>query len=430
MLRLKGIRGDVGLLMLSGVVAQMINMLSYPILTQLYAPEAFGIFAAFLSVATLVGSAICLRLDVVFQVVSEDEEWGVFRAALTTLLCVGLAVAMLIWVIFDWVLPLFAADATNQMPNLVWGGLLVLTSGLIGLVALGRQVRSKWVHYRRLAGAQVARTIVAVLAQVGGFWLAPGFLGLFLGFLAGLLLFSILTLPLSGASAFADQDAASPGRVLVQHQAFIRVDVVNTLISAAVMASYPIVVLVLFGAERAGFFALASRLSFIPVEFLGGAISTVYFQRFSLAMRAGDGALQLFQRTLLYGFLAGLAMALGFLALSDALMRLLFDPSWAPTTGLIIALLPTMVVRFYIGCIGSVPLTLKRPNLIFGWNIVQLAIVGAATLATAKLELSIETFLWFSGLCLLMASLVYSSVLWRSVQSRVKVQVLEEFRVG
>lgn len=423
--RLKGMLGDTGLLMLSGVVAQMINLLAYPILTKLYAPEAFGIFAAFLSIATLVGSAICLRLDMVFQVVPRGEEWGVFRAALTVLTCVGLVMAGLIWMFSDWVLPVFAADAMDQMPSLTWAGLLVLTGGLIGLAALGRQVRSKWVNYRRLAGAQVTRTIVSVLVQVGAFWLAPGFLGLIFGFLAGLVIFCLLTLPLPGAHSFADRDAASPRMVLGQHQTFIRVDVVNVLIGAAVMAMYPIVVLALFGAETAGFFALASRLSFIPVEFLGAAISTVFFQRFSQAMRTGDGVLPLFQRTLLAGFFAGLVVALSFLILSDAFIWLLFDPTWVPTAGLIIALLPTMVVRFYIGCIGSVPLTLKRPRLIFGWNIVQMGVLGAVTLATASFGLSIESFLWASGFCLFVASLAYTNLLWRAIRSHVQVPISE-----
>jgi|GEM_PF-2944010 len=428
--RLKGMMGNAGLLMLSGVIAQTINLFAYPLLTQLYAPEAFGIFAALLSVATLVGSAICLRLDMVFQVVPRDEEWGVFRAALINLICVGLVVLVLVWASSSWVLPVFVADAVDQMPPFLWAALLALTSGLIGLAALGRQVRSKWVNYRRLAGAQVARTVVAVLTQVAVFWLVPGFLGLIFGFLSGLIFFCLLTLPLSVTRSFGDQHPVPPGQVLLHHQAFIRTDVVNILIGAAVMAMYPIAVLALFGAEKAGFFALASRLSFIPVEFLGAAISTVFFQQFSQSVRAKEGVLPLFQRTLFFGILAGLVVALGFVVLADAFVGLLFDPLWAPTAGLIIGLLPTMIVRFYIGCIGSAPLTLKKPGLIFAWNIAQLAILGAVTLATLQYDLSIEKFLWASGCCLFLASLVYTAVLWRTIHNHVQVLVSEEVRVG
>lgn len=429
MFRLKGMLGNAGLLMLSGIVAQTINLLAYPLLTQLYAPAAFGIFAAFLSIATLVGSAICLRLDMVFQVVPSDEERSVFLAALATLTCIALVLVVIVWASSNFVLPVFGADAVDQMPPLMWAVLLVLTGGLIGLTALGRQVRSKWVNYRWLAGAQVARTVVAVLTQVGVFWLVPGFLGLTLGFLSGLIIFCLLTLPLSNTGFLGDQNLISPSKVLMKHQAFIRTDVANVLIGAAVMAMYPIVVLALFGAEKAGFFALASRLSFIPVEFLGAAISTVFFQQFSQSMRLMEGVLALFQRTLFFGILAGLAVALGFLVLSDTFVRFLFDPLWAPTAGLIIALLPTMIVRFYIGCIGSAPLTLKRPSLIFAWNIAQLAILGAVTVVTTQLDLSIENFLWASGSCLFLVSLVYTALLWRAIQNHVQVLVSEEIRV-
>ena len=44
-------------------IAQIIGILSMPILSRLYAPEAFGITALFLSLTTILGVIACMRYE-------------------------------------------------------------------------------------------------------------------------------------------------------------------------------------------------------------------------------------------------------------------------------------------------------------------------------------------------------------------------------
>lgn len=406
---IKSMIGDAGLLMGAGVVVQVMNILAYPVLTRFYSAADFGVFAAVLAMATVIGSAICLRLDMIFQLISKDEENDLLRSAFTISLTLAGLLFVALFIASDWVLPWVAGDKLDRIAPIRWAALIAGLGLLIGWSALGRQIQSKAIQYRRLSVAQILRAVVAIGIQLVAVFIWPSPFGLLFGFALGLLVFIGFTLTLP------DRRGGTPLRfailsTLTNHKMLICIDTVNVLISALVLSVYPLVILYMFGATSAGYFAIASRFSFIPVEFFGAAISTVFFQRFSESIRTNTGVIQLFWRTLGLGLMSGGIVGLMLWIGAEWFVGLLFEPEWAPSAGLIIALIPTMVMRFYIGCVGSAPLAMKRPSLLFVWNITQIVIVGASVGLTQVYALSLPEFLMTSGLTLFSASVVYIGI--------------------
>ena len=418
---IKRMMGDTSLLMCAGIIVQLINILAYPVLTRFYSAADFGVFAAVLGLATVIGSAICLRLDMIFQLIPKDDENDLLRSAFTISLSLAGLVFGALLIASDWVLPWVAGDYQDRIAPFGWAALIAGLGLLIGWSALGKQIKSKAVQYGRLSVAQVLRAVAAIGTQVVVAYVWPSPIGLFFGFALGLLVFIAftLTLPKTGRETPLRFAVLS---TLAHHKTLIRVDTVNVLISAMVMAVYPLVILSMFGATAAGYFAIASRFSFIPVEFMGAAISTVFFQRFSESFRNNKGAIQLFWGTLVLGLITGTTVGLVFWFGAGWFVGFLFESAWAPTAGLIIALIPTMVVRFYIGCVGSAPLVMKRPVLLLIWNLSQIVIVGACAGLTQSYALSLRDFLIMSGVILFAASILYigtvASLLHRSVTLR------------
>src|SRR5262245_3026619 len=66
---------DVLRLVTGTVLAQGITLLFSPLMTRLYAPEAFGVWAVFSSITTIIGVVACLRYEVTIML-PEDEEEG------------------------------------------------------------------------------------------------------------------------------------------------------------------------------------------------------------------------------------------------------------------------------------------------------------------------------------------------------------------
>ena len=66
--------GDVLKLTTGTSIAQAITVLSAPLLTRLYAPEAFGILALFISITGILGVIACMRYELSIMRPESDQE--------------------------------------------------------------------------------------------------------------------------------------------------------------------------------------------------------------------------------------------------------------------------------------------------------------------------------------------------------------------
>jgi len=408
--------GDVSLLVISGVAAQIINLAAYPLLTQSYSPAGFGAFSVITALASFFGSAILLRFDAIIQIVDPEEEKAILGAAVTIGFGLALAGIALMLMLGEWMLILLGAEVDWHAGYAL---VLPVLAFMNALFALSRQYFAKTLRYRRFSAANFLRTLTMVAAQLSMVVVLPGPAGLITGFALGLAMALALAWPVPMALlirvAAAPLIALRTARATIQrYQSFIRVDVANVLIASSVFSIYPVIVMIGFGAEEAGIFAVASRLVFIPVDVLAGSISTVYFQRFSLAVRRGEGMIRMFVATLAWASAAAAAIALLVQFFAYPFVRLFFPPEWAQVSNLMLFLLPTFVARFVVGCIGSTPLALSRPRILFGWNLTQIAIIAIAYWAT--LDQSLDLFLLVGGVGLLAAAAAYLAVLWGSIK--------------
>jgi len=400
--------GDVSLLVLSGIAAQVINLAAYPLLTQSYSPADFGTFAVISALATFSGAAILLRFDTIIQIVDPDEEETILSAAVVTGFGLALAVMALMLVFGEWMFTLFGADADWHAGYALVLPVLALMNGLF---ALSRQYFAKTRRYRRFSAANFLRTLTMVVAQLSLVVVLPGPAGLIAGFALGLTMALVLAWPvpvfLLTRVAATPRIALRTARVAIhRHRAFIRVDVVNVLIAASVLSIYPIIVLIGFGAEEAGIFAVASRLVFIPIDVLAASISTVYFQRFSHAVRQGEGIMRVYVVTLATATVVALAVALIVGVVAEPFVSLFFPPEWSRVSHTMLLLLPTFAVRFIIGCVGNTPLAIRRPVVLFFRNTTQILILITTWILFIGNELT--SFLLASGFSLSLAGIVYA----------------------
>lgn len=407
---------DVSLLMIAGVVSQAVNIIAYPLLTNFYTPAHFGLFSVFSSASTFAGAVVLLRLETVYQIAPKEEEEHLLYSSVV----VAFGMTMLIFIIAFFFGAVLIGKIGAHVDSDTWHwsyAFLVAALALAnGLMSLGRTVTAKNLRYHRLAVSQVTRTMFTVGGQLGIVLLLKdaGAGGLIAGFSLGMVTATFVIWPIRGAIVQSIVDSPSlvikaTRSVLHQYRSYIRVDVVNVLIRVSTLVAYPIVVLTGFGVAEAGLYAVASRITFIPIDVLGGAISTVYFQRFAKAVREGQNTVRLYLVALWGAFIAAVVIT-GLLSVaSGPLVDMIFGDDWVRTGVIIQCLLPTFVSRFVTVSIGSTPLTLKRPDILLYWNLVQLTIICVALWVTR--DQTLEAFLIYSGFAFLVASFIYAFIL-------------------
>lgn len=406
---------DASLLVGSGMAAQGLNLLAYPFLTEMYAPESFGVFSLITALANFCGAAIFLRLDTVFQIVDPQHDDSVLSAAVVVGIGISLTLVAFLLVFGNWSFGVFTEEHTWRAAYAVVVPALALMNGLF---ALSRQYAAKNQRYRHFSLANFSRTLCMIVGQLVLVLVLPGPAGLIAGFGIGLFIALWIAWPLPppllSAALFAPYTAFLKAKVVLRlHGSFIRLDVINALIGASVLTIYPIIVLFSFGAEEAGFFAIASRLTFILLDVLGAAISTVYFQRFSHAVRQTDSIVRLYARTVLGAIAMAATIIVVIVALVEPFVRIAFPPEWARVSTLILCLLPTFMIRFVVLCINTTSLSLGRPRILLVWNTAQISVLLTAWCLAHNC--SLDLFLLIGGGGLMACGTIYIGVLAKIV---------------
>ena len=90
--------GDVLKLVSGTTIAQLIGILASPILTRLYAPEAFGALALFTSITSILGVIACLRYELAIMLPESDEDAAnLLGVSLLSALLIALLTVPVIW---------------------------------------------------------------------------------------------------------------------------------------------------------------------------------------------------------------------------------------------------------------------------------------------------------------------------------------------
>ena len=101
-------------LMTGSGLAAFITVISAPLVTRLYTPEDFGVFALFISITSVVGAIACFRYDVAI-VLPRYNYQAVQLASLSIALCVFVSLVMVVF--FTVGSKYISAFLTNQKLN-------------------------------------------------------------------------------------------------------------------------------------------------------------------------------------------------------------------------------------------------------------------------------------------------------------------------
>ena len=111
-------RGDILRLVSGTGAAQLIGILAAPILTRLYAPEAFGETAAFISIVAIFGVVACLRYELAIVLPDNDAQAAnLFAVSLLAAVAVTALLALACWCAGD---ALLQALRLPQLAPYVW----------------------------------------------------------------------------------------------------------------------------------------------------------------------------------------------------------------------------------------------------------------------------------------------------------------------
>jgi len=427
--------GDVLKLTGGTTLAQALTILVAPILSRLYAPDAFGTAAVFASIIGIIGVVACLRYELAIMLPERDEDAA-------NLLAVSLGFVLVITGL-STILILFAGgpilgllNAPDLKPYLWLVPLATLVNG--GLLALKYwNLRTK--QFGRLSVACVTSSVVGTGTKLGA-----GFAGRATGgslISAGVIGSIVATLVLGGQIWQDDRCTFIKSIRLPRmfewakrHRKFPIFNTWSALLNTASWQLPAFLLAVFFSPAEVGYYAVGNRVVQLPMNLIGSAIAQVFFQRASEA-RNVDGDLAdvvtpLFRRLVAFGFFPMLLL----MVIGQDVFIVVLGQRWSEAGVYMQILSLWMFVRFISSPLSTLFSVLERQEgalllntLIFTTRLIALGTGGMLGNARLALVLFAATgILVYGGLCawILKTSGVSKSQAWSILFKYLSISVL------
>lgn len=272
--------------------AQILTILSVPVLTHLYQPENFGVWALYASITGIISVIVGMRYEYSIMLPEFDEDainlLGVSFLAIGT---VTVCTVATIWFFKESIANILNSP---QIENYLW--LVPPFVFVNGIFLALNNWNSRTKLFRRLSFSKISSSISTTAVQIIiGVFDKNSPHGLIIGSLTGQ---SIATFILGGQIWRDDRSLIRKSlnwkkmyAVLKRYRKFPLVDSWSALMNSISWQLPAFLLAAFFSPAIVGFYSLGFRLLQLPMSFIGGSISQVFYQRASRA--ASEGTLSI-----------------------------------------------------------------------------------------------------------------------------------------
>lgn len=367
--------------------AQAIPLVGSLIIARLFVPAEFGVFMAWLGIASLAGIFVTCRFEAALPLEPDGEPRSVAAmATVATMLLVACAIAAigapLAW-LFSGRLP--------AMPT----SLVVLLFPAFVVLAVS-QIWQAWAaaegRFRGLSAMRIVQAAAITGLQIGAGFVAPSALSLAIAHLIGVI-----------AGVAMMMRSLPPRRLPAPRGAVLRTfwrryrkfpifalpaDTINTA-----AAQLPLLIIAgRFGAEPAGFVALALRTLGAPISLMGTAVLDVFKRRASTAWRERGDSRPEYLQTFWVLAVGSVAASLIFYFAGEELFVIAFGEQWRGAGEAAVLLLPLFALRFVASPLSYMFYVAEKQQVDLIWQACLLAMTVASLTLPADYGSSLHAY--------------------------------------
>ena len=277
--------GDVSKIMGATAFGQVLGVISLPIITRLFTPEAFGLFGVYTAMIGILAVFVCMRYELTIVLPKDDNDAA-------NLFWVSIAFTFF-WTAFTGLIILFFRDSIASLINapeiapFLW--LVPIGVFLTGINTTHSHWNTRRAQFGRLAGVSMVSSVVTTGSKLGA-----GFGGFVSG---GALILASLTGTLTSSYILGRKIWKEDGGSIVSNISIARmmslmkrysnISIFNSTSSLfnSVSQQAPLILLAwFFNPAIVGYYLLGHKLLMIPVNLLSKSLKKVYFQRASVEL--------------------------------------------------------------------------------------------------------------------------------------------------
>ena len=393
----RGIAGEVTALAAANLASQVVAVSAVLVLTRLYSPADFGVYAAALSVVSIILVTGCLRFEQAIPIAESRSQ----AAGLIVLSSIVGAVVLVIAGAALLLLEPAIRGALGLQSLAPFIGLILLAGagGIMGVVLHGWAVRTR--AFTDLAQARVSAALGLVVAQVGlGLWGAGAtrlLLGDALGRAIGTVRLARRLWREEGAWIRGVRLSSLPG-LADRYRRFPIFSGPSALLNVVNQQVPTVAVVAMFGSAVAGTFMLAIRVVNLPNGLALAAIAPVFVAESARLRHDHEALRQLFDKTARRLLLLGVGPATLIVIAAPTISPVVFGEEWSDA-GIYAALLaPMALVQLVSAPMSGILSVIERQDLHLAREIVTVVLLMVVvTLSAANEWTAVPTVAAFSA---------------------------------
>jgi len=367
-------------LMAGTTLAQALPIAISPILTRLYSPDDFGVFAQYLALVMLISILATGRYEMAIMLEREDED-ALNIVSLVFIISVIVSIIALVSVIS------LKEEICQLLGNQLIDNWLIFVP-LSALLMGTYQCLNYWCNrqrmYRRLAGTRLLQSVGGATGQLGGGIAGVGQSGLVLGSILGqtIAVISLIHAAIKSSSVYLHALSITKSKNLaLKYKKFPLYQVPSTFIEA-MSSQLPVIMLGSFyGAEIVGLFAMSQRVVRTPIMMIGGSVADVFRQRASKKYSEKEDVRPEFIRTLKW--LTAVSMPIGvlFFFIAPDLFAIIFGANWRIAGEYARILTPLFLLSFIVSPLSVMFMIAEKQEYDL---IIQVLLVACSALGLAS----------------------------------------------
>lgn len=388
-------------------IAQAITFLSAPILSRLYDPEDFTVFALFSSTAAIVSVVATARYELAIPLPkNEVDAKSVLRLSLIICLIVAL-ITLAGVVIYD----LLAGNFKSNLFSL-WFYLLPISVFTSGVYNAFNYWSTRIKTFRMNSAGRIAMALVSSSLSIILGYSIYGSTGLIIGLVSGQLISMIvLASPfIRNASHFFSGSSFESAKTQAKiYKSFFRVNSPHALLDSIQDNGVVYLLSYYFIDAITGWYSFAFRILKAPVGLIGSAFYQVFYQRISQVKNEGADLRPLVRGMYLKMFLIGFPGFLILFLFTPDIFTFIFGLKWHEAGVIARVLIPWLFLNFIVSPVSCITLVCHKQKQAFYFTIGDSIIRVAALIIGGVLN---DYMLSFFIISISSSSLMIFALYW------------------
>lgn len=332
--------------------AQALGVVVLPIITRLYSPKEFALFAVYASILGILSVAACLRFEIAIPLPEKDEDaLCLFILALLSNIVITISIIV---VVFFFQEPILKVIQQPQLKPYIW--FIPIGVFFAGLYNTLQYWTTRKKQFTTIAKTRMTQSVASSTAQIGGGYFGFGAVGLIIGqvinFSAGIIRLFI-SFRKESKHLFKQVSNTQLKKNWKRYEKFPKYSTFESLANVAAIQLPVIIIAAVAIGPEAGYLMLAMKVMAIPMGLIGGSIAQVYLSRAPLELRSGN--LKLFSSKILNGlFKTGIGPLICVGILAPYGFAIIFGQDWARAGDIILWMTPWFVFQFLASPISMI----------------------------------------------------------------------------